>query len=255
MIHDVDESLRELTRRDVVGKTKTEVSFEAPNREWAGRQSTPTLNLYLYDIREDLARRSVQTEDVRGADGFVSGRRPPARRFKLSYLVTAWTQRAEDEHRLLSAFLSCFARYDALPRDVVQGDLRREGFPLRVTIGLPLPNERSVSDVWTALGGELKPSLDLVVTAPLVAGRERSFGPPVLEEPRIGIFGPVAAESVGGAGTGSGPGGRRPRRRSVEEVVPEAVETVAPPDGTSGRRLTVRTVPSEELAPAPASDA
>ncbi len=112
-----------------------------------------------------------------------------------------------------------------------------------------------MSDVWTALGGELKPSLDLVVTTPLLTGRERSVGPPVLEEPRIGIFGPATSESVGGPGAGTGPGGRRPRRRQVEEVVPEAVETVAPPGGGSGRRLTVRTVPPEELAPAPADDA
>ena len=39
----------------------------------------------------------------------------PPRHFKLSYLVTAWTQRPEDEHRLLSALLACFLRHDAMP--------------------------------------------------------------------------------------------------------------------------------------------
>ena len=35
----------------------------------------------------------------------IVGRHLPPRHFKLSYLVTAWTQRPEDEHRLLSALL------------------------------------------------------------------------------------------------------------------------------------------------------
>ena len=45
----------------------------------------------------------------------VIARHLPPRHFKLSYLVTAWTQRPEDEHRLLSSLLGCFLRYDALP--------------------------------------------------------------------------------------------------------------------------------------------
>jgi hypothetical protein len=36
-----------------------------------------------------------------------------------------------------------------------------------VTIGLPPPEDRALSDVWSALGGELKPSLDLVISTPV----------------------------------------------------------------------------------------
>ena len=38
-------------------------------------------------------------------DGRVNARRQPPRWYKLSYLITAWTQRPEDEHRLLAAIL------------------------------------------------------------------------------------------------------------------------------------------------------
>ncbi len=31
---------------------------------------------------------------------------------------------------------------------------------------MPLPEDRSISDVWSALGGELKPSIDVIVSAP-----------------------------------------------------------------------------------------
>jgi hypothetical protein len=50
-----------------------------------------------------------------------------------------------------------------------------------MTIGLPPPEDRAFADVWSALGGELKPSLDLVVTAPMWTGREYEAGAPVDE--------------------------------------------------------------------------
>lgn len=182
MIHDVDESLRALVRRDVLNGANVEVSFEAPSKEWSARRNAPTVNLYLYDIREDVSRRGAQYEEIRDERGMVVERRPPPRLFRLSYLVTAWTQRPEDEHRLLSAMLGCFLPLDALPADILRGEAGDPSRPLGVTIGMPLPADRNISDVWSALGGELKASLDLVVTAPFETRRTRPIGPPVREE-------------------------------------------------------------------------
>ena len=106
-------------------------------------------------------------------------RRPAPRFFKLSYLVTAWTQRPEDEHRLLDNLLRTFLKYDALPDHLVVGQLAEPRESVKVTIGLPPPEDRAFADVWSALGGELKPSLDLVVFAPMWTGREYAAGPPV----------------------------------------------------------------------------
>lgn len=185
MIQDVDESLRTLVERDVLNGSGVDISFEAPTKDWAARLTGPTLSLYLYDIREDLDRRQIQHEEVRDDTGRVTARRPPPRRFKLSYLISAWTQRAEDEHRLLSAVLTCFLRFDALPAEVLAGSFVDSDYPLRLTVALPLPPDRSLSDTWSALGGELKPSLDLIVTTPIVTGRSTEIGPIVLEQPRL----------------------------------------------------------------------
>jgi hypothetical protein len=54
MIQDVDESLRALVRRDAVPGNEVEVLLDAPTKDWASRRNTPTLDLYLYDLREDL---------------------------------------------------------------------------------------------------------------------------------------------------------------------------------------------------------
>src|SRR5918911_574745 len=137
MIQDVDESLRALVKREALNGSKAEIAFDAPTKEWSSRRNVPTVDLYLYDIREDLERREVMWEEVRGPDGFVIERRPPPRRFKLSYLVTAWTQRPEDEHRLLSSVLSCFIRHQVMPADVLAGTLADSTESVLMSIAMP----------------------------------------------------------------------------------------------------------------------
>lgn len=179
MIHDVDASLMALLRRDALDGSDVEVVLDAPNREWAARRSAPTVNLYLYDIREALAHRQEGRVFERDDDGRVVAHRPPARQFRLAYLVTAWTQRPEDEHRLLSTVLGCLLAHDTMPAAVLSGSL--VGSPVAVSVGRPPSDDRPVSDVWSALGGELKPSLDLVVTAPMTAGVVTPAAPLVRE--------------------------------------------------------------------------
>ncbi len=155
-----------------------EVVFDAPTKEWAARRSAPTVDVYLYDIREDLRRRTRGLLNEYG-DGRVLARHLPPRHFKLSYLLTAWTQRPEDEHRLLAGLMQLFLLHDAIPDEHLSGSIAELGLPVPLTIALPPPEDRSFADVWSALGGELKPSLDLVVSAPIDTGRRFEAAPPV----------------------------------------------------------------------------
>ena len=189
MIHEVDSALRTLIEREAAGMRDVEIVFDAPTREWAGRRNSPTIDVYLYDIREDLRRRERGMHNVYDESNLVVSRRLPPRHFKLSYLVTAWTQRPEDEHRLLSSLLLCFLKYDALPADVLTGPLTELGLPIPITIALPPPEDRAFADVWSALGGELKPSIDIVVSTPLDTGQSFHTGPPVEVPPRVSLGG------------------------------------------------------------------
>ena len=177
MIDDVDAALRALLSPRA-GEHGAVVSFDAPTREWGSRLSGPTLDVYLFDIREDLDQRAVGREAVKDGEITVSRRVPP-RFFRLSYLVTAWTTRPEDEHRMLADALATFVVLDALPSGALTGWLAEQPHAVRVDVALPLPEDRSMSDLWNALGGELKPSVDLVVTAPVNATRTA----PVLAPP------------------------------------------------------------------------
>ena len=224
MIHDVDESLRALVKRDALEGSRVELAFDAPTREWSARQNSPVVSMYLYDVREDVSRREVAWETQRGPDRIPMEHAQPPRRYRLSYLITAWTQRPEDEHRLLSAMLACFLRYPVLPPDVLTGDLTRLPLPVHTTIALPPPQDRSIADVWSALGGELKPSLDLVVTAPLDASVRIPAAPPVLESPRIRVVRPDGTIDEVAFAAGAGAAARRPLSPADEADQEETVE-------------------------------
>jgi hypothetical protein len=179
VIHEVDEALRRLIRDEALRGSQVEVALEAPTKDWAARRNAPTVNVYLYDIREDLRRKSKGEQEERDETGRVTGRRKPPRYAKLSYLLTAWTQRPEDEHRLLSLLLVGLFGVEALPPRLLTGSLAQLGLPVPLTVALPPPEDRSFADVWTALGGELKPSIDLVVSSPIELPPDTSVGPPV----------------------------------------------------------------------------
>ncbi|GAA0547061.1 DUF4255 domain-containing protein [Streptomyces antimycoticus] len=182
MIHEVDEALRAMFRAEALAGGQVTVVFDAPTRDWAAKVNAPTVNLYLYDIREDMRRRERGLLNEYDEQGTIVARRRPPRYFKLSYLITAWTKRPEDEHRLLSSLLSCLLRYEALPAERLTGTLAELGVSVPMTVALPPPEDRSFADVWSALGGELKPSLDLVVSVPVTESPVYPAGPQVGEE-------------------------------------------------------------------------
>ena len=254
MIHEVDHALRTLMEREALAGTDVEVAFDAPTKDWAARRTAPTVDVYLYDIREDLRRRERGLVNSYDGDRIISRQLPP-RYFKLSYLVTAWTQRPEDEHRLLAALLGCFLRHEALPEDLVTGPLADPGLPVPVTIALPPPEDRSFADVWSALGGELKPSLDIVVIAPTDTGREFVAAPLITapmavdlggidgqwppQETRRGRLSAIGRSTSGARSGSPGDSGDRPGTSAAERGLSwhdlgRATPTPAPPASAEG---------------------
>ncbi|WP_329294103.1 DUF4255 domain-containing protein [Streptomyces sp. NBC_01455] len=189
MIHEVDEVLKRLLNSGALDGSGIDVSFDAPTREWAARRNAPAINTYLYDIREDVRRRERGAMAVRDERGVVLRRRQPPRWFRLSYLVTAWTKQPQDEHRLLSAVLATLLPHEVLPPEQLPGALGALGLSVPLTVAGLHTESRSLAEIWSALGGELKPSLDLVVTAPFPAFPEYDAGPPVTEGAAVRVRG------------------------------------------------------------------
>jgi hypothetical protein len=180
MIHEVDEAIRRLLADGAVPGGGGELVFDAPTKDWTARRNAPTVNVFLYDVREDRTRRRTGTSEVHDEAGMVVAWRDPPRWYQLSYLVTAWTNRPTDEHRLLAEVLACLSRQDSLDPRWLTGTLAELGLTVNLETAGPVPEGRAAPDIWSALGGELKAAIDLRVTAPL-AGQWFDAGPPVTE--------------------------------------------------------------------------
>ena len=191
MIRDLSETLGALLDDPALAIDFPELSvaaiaFDRPADNFNPGQTT--VDLFLYDVREDMELRSNEplrtrtNSDVRIQSGPL--------RVLCSYLVTAWPVGGTDlplqEHRLLSQTLQVLARNKKIPGSFLKGALIGQQPPLPImtaqTDGLKDPHE-----FWTAIGNKMRPSIlvtatiamDLfpLVTAPEVRTSEIHLGP------------------------------------------------------------------------------
>jgi hypothetical protein len=175
MLADLDDSLRELLRRELGqhGFEGLEIEFDAPTRDWAATLAKPTVNLFLYDLREARDARQVEWQEHEGI-----AVRPPLR-IDASFAVTAWTREVQDEHRLLSQILAVLYAYPEIPEDVLHGGLTNGSQPFPIRTRVAQPRQEGAADFWSAVGGEYKASIDLAVTLTATAGTTLQGGPEV----------------------------------------------------------------------------
>lgn len=173
MLHDLDRTLRELLSRELPPDLVRQVnfSFEPPNPDII---QAPAINLFLYDVRENLELRTAGWAVERQDNGTARRTRPPVR-VDCSYLITAWpaesntvsdnvrSTAAWEEHRLLGEVMMALMRHRLLPADVLQGSLAGQEPPLRTL--LLRPNLlQSLGEFWQAVGGKPKATLNYTIT-------------------------------------------------------------------------------------------
>lgn len=166
MIDDIDESLRQLLVRDLpIKNNEIDIAFHQPKREWSARVSRPTLNLYLYDIRENarLRQHTPIFEVERAEDGKLVSQRPRAVRIDLLYMVSAWATDPGDEHRLLSRSLMTFLRHRCLPEDLIPEVFAETGVMVPINVAQRDFFE-SPPDLWGVLDNELRPAYAMLLT-------------------------------------------------------------------------------------------
>jgi len=173
VIDDLDRTVAALLRHDVYGlppslADQVQISFAAPDDQFPPQSVTlPAVDLFLYDVRENLDLRSNEVYVERRSDGTATRARAP-RRVDFSYLVTAWSSesvpdRAQDEHRLLGEVMRTLLRHRTIPEDVLQGVLANQDLPLPASALQP-GRLQSLGEFWQALGGKPKAALNYSVT-------------------------------------------------------------------------------------------
>lgn len=169
MIDDLDESLKALLKQELPPgiSGQVSVSFAAPDDEFHSSVTPPAVDLFLYDIRENLELRSNDEYVQRRSDGTGTRTRAPVR-VDASYLITAWPgstekDRPEDEHHLLGEVMQALLRFRTLPKNVLKGRLANQELVLPVSTLQP-GRLQSLGEFWQALGGKPKAALNYTVT-------------------------------------------------------------------------------------------
>jgi hypothetical protein len=186
MINDLDETIRELVLTKARFEADSvEVSFDQPTGDWAAGLTRPTINCYLYDIRENLELRSAEWMIERQKQGQASRRLAP-RRFDLSYLITVWTQnQVDDEHAILWRVLGALSSHSPLPEDVLRGQMRNQPYAVPAQAAQPSMAVQNMPDLWGVMENQLRPSIDYVVT--LAMERSISFTSPLVINRRLDL--------------------------------------------------------------------
>ncbi|MBE9090188.1 DUF4255 domain-containing protein [Microcystis aeruginosa LEGE 11464] len=163
MIQDLDDTLKELLVQKVpLDPTAIDIKFEVPNKDdWNPKPTKPTINCFLYDIRENQELRSNERYLTR--NGTTGTEEIAPTRIDLSYLITVWTTDVADEHQLLGNILKTLLSYPVLPKEVLKGQIVNQSLPLRAWVSQP---ERTPNawDFWGALDGRMKAGISYMVT-------------------------------------------------------------------------------------------
>lgn len=168
MIQDVDETLRNLiAQRARLDETAVDISFDQPTGEWAGSLTRPTINCYLYDIRENVELRSRDFHVERDPKTGGTRRVFDPMRIDLSYIVTAWTRNIRDEHALLSRVLGGLAPVRAIRPAEAEPALQNQPYDIPIKVALPSEAIRNLPDLWGVMENQLRPAINTVLTVAL----------------------------------------------------------------------------------------
>lgn len=191
MIDPADRILRDLIQSRIPALAgMTQVDFEPPNEDWrqtvvaAGEER---VNLYLYDLRENLKLYSNErTREVH--PGYSVERQAPPR-LDCHYVVTTWSpvtfappmvEPTLDEHARIYDVLAVLMRYNPLvPADVYRSGIAIPSGRSIANVPAPLQTElpvevclldplRNIGDFWNTMKVAWRPAIHLTVTVPVV---------------------------------------------------------------------------------------
>ena len=176
ILTDLQGSLKRLIyERGMIDPADVAIAFEAPIRSWIAARTGPTVDLYLYDIREntDLRKGGLETTRTNGRGQI----RMPPRRFDLCYLVSVLSTEIDDEHQVLWRLLLTLLKHPILPPELLPESLRKDDLPIPTKLELPDGAPKPL-EIWSALDVPPRPAIGLVVTVP--ADLEFTFDAPLV---------------------------------------------------------------------------
>ncbi|MEU9564039.1 Pvc16 family protein [Streptomyces sp. NPDC048161] len=159
------------------------LAFAAPTPAWTGQAPDGSVNVYLYDVCEDLERRQAGSVRVREQTSRQVLETEPPRYARLSYLLSAWAASPQDAHGLLGQLFVALAHV----RSLDLGSNCSDGGAV-LEVGRPWDGDRTHAELWNALDNTLPPSLRATVSVPLPVYGDPAGTPAVRIEPVVTVL-------------------------------------------------------------------
>ena len=163
MLTNLHQSITDLFVKETVGGdlAAIDVKFDAPTRDWVDSLIKPTINFFLFDMKEniDLRQNSFEMPKLKD-DGRTADRRLPPRRIDLRYLVSSMCDVTEDEQTLLWKAMWILLKHPKFP--VWTGDEPAPSIRVEEKGSL-----RDVLDLWNAFDARPHPALLCTITMPM----------------------------------------------------------------------------------------
>jgi hypothetical protein len=139
------------------------IAFDRPDDSFKPAQTT--LDLFLFDVRENMELRSNQLK-VERLNGQAVIHRAPMR-VACTYLITAWPMGGTDlvlqEQRLLAQVLQVLSMHPQIPAAFLKGKLIGQEPPLPMAATHP-EELKNPAEFWTAIGNKMRASITVTVT-------------------------------------------------------------------------------------------
>lgn len=182
MLHDLNKTLEKiLVQKGNITPNQIDISFEQPNGQWSARLSRPSLNCWCFDLRENVKLRSMNMTTTRNGN---QGRTTFApRRIDLTYLITAWASKIEDEHQLLWRALAALKRTPSLEPQECEGMLRYQSHDVPLLVADTSSTTVNLVDLWGVLDNQMR--LGFLLTATVDLDVELSIEAPLVLEATI----------------------------------------------------------------------
>ncbi|NEQ68638.1 MAG: DUF4255 domain-containing protein [Symploca sp. SIO2D2] len=180
MLEDLDDTLKFLLKKELPKRWKRKVtfSFDLPVEVKIDATDLAAINLFLYDVRDNLELRtsaySVARQYQSVPNNQVRVTKLPPKFVDISYLITTFAhdeannigEKVEQEHSLLGEVMKVLLLFPQIPEEYLKGSL--QGYDLPVYTAFMHQNgTKTLGEYWQAMGGKPKAVLNLTVTMPV----------------------------------------------------------------------------------------
>jgi len=180
MLHHLDDTLKNLLEKKLPSdwENKVTYSFDLPVEVKIDANKDAAINLFLYDVRDNLEWRTSAYSVARKYQSIPNNQvrvtKLPPKFVDISYLITTFANdkvnhignKVQQEHSLLGEVMKVLLLFPQIPEEDLHEKLQGHDLPV-YTAFMHQNGTKTLGEYWQAMGGKPKAVLNLTVTMPV----------------------------------------------------------------------------------------